>query len=505
MKKWICILALSAATVYAQTATSRPNVLFIAVDDLKPLLGCYDDAVAKTPHMDRLAARGTTFLNAHCQQAVCGPSRASLLTGKRPDQIRVWDLKTKIRPINPGVVMLPEHFKAQGYETAALGKIYDPRSVDGPAKHDTASWTIPYQPSWQMKYDPTHGKPVTHYQSPRVKDLAGSMDAGRYDEIMAHLKANDAALAVESEDVPDNAYDDGAMTDRALEMLRDFSDAGKPFFLAVGFKKPHLPFVAPKKYWDLYDRAAFSLAAYDKLPSGSPAYAGHNSEELRNGYSGIPSSGPFAPELQRELIHGYYACVSYVDAQVGRLLDEVAALGLAENTIIVLWGDHGWHLGDHGLWCKHSNYEQATRVPLIMAAPGGSRITQTGAPVEFVDIYPTLCELAGIPAPDGLAGASLAPVISGKAAGVKDFAISQYPRQKFMGYALRTLTHRLVAWIPKTEDSDIARDLSAAASFELFDYEKDPLEKTNLADDPAYAETLEELKAKLTAFLQDQT
>ena len=501
MRHWViaCCLTLAAEAL----ASNRPNVLFIAVDDLKPLLGCYGDALAKTPGLDRLAAAGTTFLNAHCQQAVCGPSRASLLTGRRPDQLRVWDLKTKIRPLNPDVVMLPEHFKAQGYETAALGKIYDPRSVDGMAKQDEASWTVPYTPSWKLAYDEKLGKPVTHYQAPRIRELVAGLDPGQYDLVMEHLKKNDAAPAVESEDVPDHAYEDGAMTDRALEMLRDFSATDKPFFLAVGYKKPHLPFVAPKKYWDLYDRATLPLAAYQQLPAGSPAYAGHTSPEIRE-YSGVPTIGPVPEDTQRELIHGYYACVSYIDAQVGRLLDEVKALGLEENTVIVLWGDHGWHLGDHGLWAKHTAYEQATRAPLLMAGPGLRAGATTPTPVEFVDIYPTLCELADLPVPEKLAGASLVRVLRGEAVSAKEFAVSQWPRNRLMGYALRTDRYRLVAWLPKQNAADIARDTSAADAFELFDYTSDPLETTNVADDPAYAEIRAELTAKLDAFLQAQ-
>lgn len=504
MKHGLVILAFvaSALAVRAQP----PNVLFIAVDDLKPLLGSYGDGVARSPHIDRLASRGTAFLNAHCQQAVCAPSRASLLTGKRPDTIRIWDLKTKIRRTNPGIVTLPEYFKAQGYETAGLGKIYDPRSVDGRATHDEDSWSVPYQPTWKLPFNEETGPPVTAYHGARIRKLAEAAKAEgitEYGDLSDFLQRHEAWPAVEAEDVPDDAYEDGAMARRAVELMGELAATGRPFFLAVGFKKPHLPFVAPKRYWDLYDRDAMPLAARRELPEGSPPFAGHDFPELRS-YSGIPPDGPVPQDQQRELIHGYYACMSYIDTQVGRLLDALDDLGLSDHTVVVLWGDHGWHLGDHGLWTKHTNYEQATRAPLIVAPPGGAPIRVTSAPVEFVDIFPTLCDLGGLPAPENLAGVSLAPLMTGETASAKPYAISQFPRGKRMGYALRTRTHRLVAWIPKDNPGDIARSLDRAEALELYDYEQDPLETVNLADDPAQAGVVAELSDALNTFLQTQ-
>ena len=484
----------------------RVNVLFLAVDDLKPLLGCYGEAQIRSPNIDRLASMGTVFANAHCQQAVCGPSRASLLTGLRPDQTRVWDLKTKLRKVNPKTVTLPQYFRDNGYESVGIGKIFDPRNVDGRAQGDAPSWSIAYTPSWHYPYSAETGRPTTHYQSAKAHALLKQAEAAgdaEYNAVARLLEDNDAWPAVESEDVPDNAYDDGAMTDRAIEILDRVAGKNKPFFLAVGYKKPHLPFVAPKKYWDLYDREAIALHPFQERAADSPDIAYHNFEELRS-YTGIPEEGPIPPEQQKELLHGYYACVSYVDAQIGRLLDALEKSGQKDNTIIVLWGDHGWHLGDHGLWAKHSTFEQATRSPLLFAMPGGKSGNTCAAPVEFVDIFPTLCDLAGLDVPGNLAGRSLKPILTGEVSSVKAFAVSQWPKGKSMGYALRTDRYRYVAWTEKSDKNDIAKDLSRVTATELYDYELDPMETVNQAGNPEYAELVKKLSTQLEAFLAQQ-
>lgn len=499
-------LACAAVTLAASGGELLTNVLFIAVDDLKPALGCYGERQVQSPNIDRLASRGTVFLNAHCQQAVCAPSRASLLMGKRPDALRVWDLKTKIRKLNPNVISLPQCFKAQGYETVGLGKIFDPRSVDGRAQGDAMSWSIPFTPSWHYAYNESHGRPVAHYHARtahQLKDQAEADGITAYAGLSKFLEKNHAWPAVEAEDVPDNAYDDGAMTDRAIELLERVARSEGPFFLAVGYKKPHLPFVAPKRYWDLYERDAIELHPFQERATDGPALAYHNYPELRS-YSDIPQKGSIPPGQQRELIHGYYACVSYIDAQIGRLVDALRKQGVADNTVIVLWGDHGWHLGDHGLWAKHSNFEQATRSPLLFVSPGGKAGNTCAAPVEFVDIFPTLCDLAGLTMPEGLAGVSLAPILAGEATSVKPFAVSQWPGPRAMGYALRTDRYRYVAWVEKKGKQDIARDLVRVVAHELYDYRKDPMETVNRADDPAYREIVADLSARLTGFLADQ-
>jgi iduronate 2-sulfatase len=505
-KGWIqkaCLLAWIWMTACA-AAAERPNVLFVAVDDLKPMLGSYGVEGMHTPVMDALAARGATFLNAHCQQAVCGPSRASLLTGKRPDRIGIWDLKTKIRKTNPGIVTLPEYFRKNGYETVGIGKIYDPRSVDGRAKHDAASWSVPYTPSWNMDYNPQTGKPAAHYHSPEVKALseqAAAEGITAYDALQKFLETQNAWLVTEGPDVPDDAYDDGVFATEAVRRIEELAGGDKPFFLALGFKKPHLPFNAPKKYWDLYDPADIELAPFQQQADDSPAMAYHDGNELRS-YSGVPAEGPLPEALQRELIHGYKACVSYVDAQLGRVLKALADSGEMENTVIVLWGDHGWHLGDHGMWAKHSNFEQATRSPLLVVLPGVSGGLQIRNPVEFIDIFPTLTDVAGLETPQDLQGKSLRPMLKDPEVSVKEVAVSQFPRGKYMGYALRDRRYRYVAWMPFDGSATVSAEGKVAE--ELYDYETDPEERKSLIHDPAAADVLAGMRGRMDDFLTSQ-
>lgn len=500
----LAALLLVIAAVSVARAADRPNVLFIAVDDLKPLLGCYDVPRVVSPHIDALAARGTVFLNAQCQQAVCGPSRASLLTGLRPDTTRVWDLKTQLRDTLPDVVTLPQHFKNNGYESVGIGKIFDPRSVDGRNTMDRVSWSRPYVRASSPSHD------TLGYRNPET--------VARIEVGLAHTRAEgidgwretQAAIGhkppTDSADVPDDAYDDGAVAAAGVRLIEELAAGDAPFFLAVGFKKPHLPFCAPRRYWDLYDTDAFELASPARLPDGAPVFHFQDSMELRGGYTGIPA-GPLPAALQRELIHGYHACVSYVDAQVGRLIDGLAAAGVAENTVVVLWGDHGWHLGDHGMWCKHTNYEQATRVPLIIVAPrqqrAGGRMT---APVEFIDVFPTLCELTHLQPPPDLEGQSLAAALDDPTATIKPVAVSQYPRQRpageLMGYAFRTGRYRFIQWFPFDRASPNASGGRNPVATELYDYETDPAESRNLADDTGYRTTVAEMNRLAAAYWQ---
>ncbi|MBL7077097.1 MAG: sulfatase [Kiritimatiellae bacterium] len=485
---WVWALAASAI---AKTPVKQPNVLFIAVDDLKPTLGCYGDGFAKSPNIDRLASSGMVFMNAHCQQAVCAPSRISLLTGLLPDTTRVWDLKTNVRDTLPDVVTLPQHFKQNGYEVVGMGKIFDPRSVGGREHMDTRSWSQPYLHP-KSPADETFG-----YRAPKLVERI----TAKKKELRG--KGWDAALKVVGKfptdvaDVADVDYFDGAMTDEGVRMIGELSKGDKPFFLAVGFKKPHLPFNAPKRYWDLYDRETVPLATIRDMPEGAPDFHFQPGWELRN-YDRIPKEGRLPEDLQRELVHGYYACVSYIDALVGKLLDAVEGNGIADETIIILWGDHGWHLGDHSIWCKHTNFEQATRVPMILTVPGNeSRAQKTMAPVEFLDVFPTLCELSGIPTPEDLHGTSLLPLIDDPNGSIKRVARSQYPRHSehgpVMGYAYRDDRYRYIEWVQKrfmkgeTDGPVVAR--------ELYDYEKDPDETRNLIDDPAYKEVVASMQA----------
>lgn len=497
------VLVRAAAPAPSQ-APAHPNVLIIAVDDLKPLLSCYGEGVP-TPNIDRIAAKGTVFLSAYCQQAVCGPSRASLLTGRRPDYTRVWDLHTLIRDVHPDVVTLPQFFRDAGYATTGTGKIFDPRSVD--ESSDARSWSVPFRTPHDVKTS-DGVTAVNGYRSPDVLAAYAALDTKKrkpgFQAVKKKLSELGLWRSTECLDVPDDAYDDGAIASNAVAQLGALTASDKPFFLAVGFKKPHLPFVAPKKYWDKFDASKLKLADIVTMPKDSPAYAAHDWAELRV-YSDIPAAGPVSETTARRLVHGYYACVAYVDAQVGRVLDALEKSGAAKNTIVVLWGDHGWHLGDHGLWCKHTNLEQATRAPLIIAAPGskapGGRVT---TPVEFVDVFPTLVALAGVkPHATPLDGVSLAASLDNPAAPTKPFAISQYPRGKRMGYALRDARHRLVAWY-KSGDMGFADGATEPEALELYDYAVDPLETRNLAATPEGRDIAARLAAEVKAFLLKQ-
>lgn len=452
------------------------NILFIAVDDLKPLLGAYGHKDVKTPNIDKLAANGFVMQNNHCQQAVCGPSRASILTGKRPDYTQIWDLKTKIRDKNPDIVTMPQYFKQNGYQTAAVGKIFDYRSVD--KGNDSISWTHPY---FNFKHKSVIGR--------------------------EYIK-NKERVSYEIVNVPDNLTADGEVVRRTVKQLKQFAKSDKPFFMATGFYKPHLPFVAPQKYWDMYPIENIKLPEFMEAPKGAPKYATQPSWELRGGYADIPKdyNTPIAIEKQKKLIQGYYACVSFVDQQIGNVLDELEKLGLRENTVIVLWGDHGWHLGDHNMYCKHTNYEQSTKSPLIFSA-GKDKIGETFSPTEFVDVYPTLLELAGVKSPGNLDGISLVPLMENKVKSVKDVAVSQFPRDADkMGYTFRNETYRYTIWLKDEHPYESKRNIDTATIFdeELYDYAKDPLETKNLINEADYAAIKKDLKAKAVAYFKSQ-
>jgi iduronate 2-sulfatase len=533
LKLLVSVLSLLFLLPVVAQQKSKPNILFIAIDDLKPILGCYGAPLIKTPNIDRLAKMGTIFKANYCQQAVCGPTRASIMTGKRPDYTQVWDLKTKMRDINPDIVSIPQYLITQGYTTQGIGKVYDSRCVD--KEMDAASWSVPYYNYFKTEeryYPKALGAPLNgQYQSPESKELAAKFRKEAQDNGMNEKEIDDYVSklvkpAVECVDVPDNAYNDGANALRAIEILEKLKSEVQPFFFAVGFSKPHLPFVAPKKYWDLYKREDMPVAAFQEQPKNSVDVAFHNSGELR-AYTDIPSLLSFTDQKdfgltlpidkQKELIHGYYAAVSYTDAQVGLLLDKLDALGLTKNTIIVLWGDHGWHLGDHNLWCKHTNFEQATRTPLIISAPGIGTSTSS-APTEFVDVFPTLCDLAGVKIPETLDGKSLKPLMDKTAKAVKDFSISQYPRSgtkseterqgyassKVMGYSLRDKRYRYTMWMTNNFRSTQVFNADLIVGTELYDYDKDPNETINVVDEVTYQSVAKDLKEKMVAYFKSQ-
>ncbi|WP_414661727.1 sulfatase [Horticoccus sp. 23ND18S-11] len=473
------LLALFVPGLAHAADSARPNVLLICVDDLKPLLGCYGDPTSKTPNIDRLASRGTRFDRAYCNQAVCSPSRNSLMTGLRPTSTGIYDLPTNFRVATPDAVTLAQYFQREGWRTESMGKIFHRGHGNF---EDTASWSVPH---WTSSTGTYITKEALAIKASGMASQTGPAVAKGEPGDKGYRPANANGPAVEIADAPDNAYPDGQVADEAIKRLQAAKqNPGQPLFLAVGFVKPHLPFSAPRKYWDLYDRAALKLAPVQTAPVGAPSYAPTSWGELR-AYAGIPADGPLSEATQRELIHGYLAATSYMDAQVGRVLDELDRLALSANTLIVLWGDHGWHLGDHGQWCKHSNYEEATRIPLLVIDPRQGRPgTSSRALVETVDIYPTLAELAGFAAPNvpqQLDGRSFAAVIRNPSSATKDAVFQVYPRSRpgdgaILGRSVRTDRHRLVEW--KKPGA-----APATAELELYDYVADPLETRNLASE----------------------
>ena len=494
------LFAISISNGFSQ----QKNVVFIIVDDLKPLLGSFEQKQIHSPNIDSLAAKSAIFTNAHTQQAICGPSRISLLTGMRPDYTKVYDLKTYMREMNPNILTLPEHFKNSEYQTVGMGKVFHMAKRDDPQ-----SWTLPFIDERDLTYPEEFGAPVMkHYQLPAMKEQVANfneedVDFDRDDLIKMGIHPSSECL-----DIPDNAYADGAMAIKSIELLNTFKNDEKPFFMTIGFHRPHLPFVAPKKYWDLYDRNTIEVAAYQKIAENSPSYAYHKSGELHN-YSDIPADmdlkNPLEMDKQRELIHGYYASVSYVDAQIGMVLDHLKTAGLAENTVVVLVGDHGWHLGDHGLWNKHTNFEQATRTPLIVFSPEMTNSTSIDAPTELVDVFPTMCDYAGISIPEHLHGQSLRPLISGEVSTLKPVAISQYPRNNLMGYTARSDRYRYTEWHKKGGIQEGIYEAKDIKDKELYDYVKDPLETKNLIDDPAYKEVVKEMRGYMKERLVKET
>lgn len=470
-------------------AESRPNVLFIAVDDLRPELGCYGDSHIYSPNIDALGASGLRFERAYCQQAVCNPSRTSLMTGMRPDSIGVTGNHSHFRDLHPDVVTLPQHFKQYGYHAAAIGKIYHGVFPDGASitKWDTMgdpeSWSVPAVRFGPRYYYTEEGiaaarsiyEKVYKPKNPGPDDWTKKLVFGP---------------ATESPDVPDNTLYDGQVADSAVKTLQQLKKQDKPFFLAVGFIKPHSPYIAPKKYFDLYDEV--SLPTHTKFPANAPRVAGHGSGELRR-YTDQPGSGAIPDDKQRRVRHAYYACISYIDAQIGRVLDELDRTGLSDNTIVVLYGDHGYHLGEQGLWGKTTNFELDTRVPLIVRAPGMKAPGKSSSSlVELVDLYPTLAELAGLPNTRQLEGKSFASILDDPNRVTKTTAHSQYPRGGgLMGYSMRTATHRLTQWVH--------RQSGEVRATELYDYADGLIETENIAGDNP------ELVATLTAQLRKES
>lgn len=465
----VALLAVCFCAQADATASARLNVLFIAADDLRNDLGCYGDTLVKTPNLDRLAQRGLVFNRAYCQQALCNPSRASLLTGRRVDTLRLWDLRTHFREVFPDLVTLPQHFKNNGYFTQNIGKIYHNwvHEIQG----DPASWSVPAVMHFARHDSDT---PVT--DAPLPPNLAKDPKC-------------------ECRDLPDEAYFDGRVAKLAVEALRERKAAAQPFFLAVGFWKPHAPFNAPKRYWDLYRRDEVPLPRNPDWPKDAPRVAWHNGREIRG-----DEQRELTPEAVREIRHGYLANISYLDAQIGRVLDELDRLGLSDNTIIVFWSDHGYHLGEKSLWAKTSNFELDARVPLIITLPKAKTAGKTTESLaELLDLYPTLVELCGLPKVTGLEGVSLAPVLNSPRKSVRTAALTQHPRPAYyqgspetMGYSIRTGRFRYTEWRDWKTGNTIAR--------ELYDHRADPAETRNVVTESNRAREVAKCAEQLRQF-----
>ncbi len=433
----------------------KPNVLFIAVDDLRPQLKCYGHEQMISPNIDRLASQGVTFKRTYCQVPVCGASRASLLTGVRPTRNRFVNYETWVDRDLPGALTLPGHFLNNGYQTLSNGKVFHH------LEDNEQSWS---EPAWWPE------GPWRNYWLERNKTLAQNNPRG-------------VGPAFEVADVADQAYRDGKIADKSISDLKRLKGVNQPFFFAVGFRKPHLPFNAPKKYWDLYKRENINLVDNPFRPKGAPDAALHNWGELRQ-YTNIPKQGSLSDALARTLIHGYYACVSYTDAQIGRMLTELDNLGLRDNTIVVLWGDHGWQLGEHGLWCKHCNFETSLHSPMIISTPWHVGDQKTNALTEFVDIYPTICELCDLPMPDHLDGKSAVPLLENPNRPWKEAVFSRFKD----GDSIKTDRFRYTEW-SKTDGNVYARM--------LFDHIQDPFENLNISELPENQEIIQKLSKML--------
>ena len=523
----VCALVI-LLLVPAVGLAEKPNVLFIAIDDLRPELGCYGSPIAVTPNMDKLAAEGLLFNRAYCQQAICRPSRASLMTGTRPETTGLFHNYVSLRELQPDILTLPQHLISQGYETAYCGKIFHRGDTD-----EENSWS-----KKSVKKIEGIKKPVGYANPENLKIRNQNFKSmfAKYGE--AAKRGLSSGPAYESADVPDHTYVDGFNTLCAIETMKEMSAADKPFFLAMGYKLPHLNWVSPKKYWDLYERSAIPMSAQTQAPTAGATMGLHASFELRT-RAGIPKFGPIDKELATTLKHAYLASVSYVDAQIGLIVDALEQADLRDNTIIVIWSDHGWHLGDMGVWGKATNYEIGTRVPMMIWTPDmKARGKKTDALVELIDIYPTLCELTGSSVPEHLEGKSFVPLIDDPNQEWKDVVLSQFPnpalrewaanplsaemRETFfgplieqveqrikkqqgdkwdrelfekhlMGYAMRTDRYRLVQW------KDFREKSAEPVFVELYDHQSDPSETKNVAQD--HPEVVKKLSKRLAVLI----
>ena len=450
---------MNANLVFASAETSEkgPNVLFIIIDDLRPQLGCYGQNKMITPNIDRIASEGVIFSRSYCQFPACGASRASLFTGIRPTKDRFVNYYTYAEKDAPNAVTLGEHFRKSGYHTVANGKVFHHND------DSTQSWSEP------------HYQPDGHWRDYLLEENI-------------KLEKDGSGPAYECADVTDSAYKDGRTVDKSIEDLKRLSKTDKPFFLTVGIVKPHLPFNAPQKYWEMYPLEKIDLADNPFRAKDAPDAAFHNWGELR-GYDGIPKKGQMPDEKARKLIQGYYACTTYADAQIGRLLDTLEDLGIKDNTAVVLLGDHGWNLGEHTLWAKHCNFDTSLRTPLMFSVPGMQKNKTSDSLVEFIDVFPTLCDLAGLNKPDQLHGNSLVPILKNPEVKVKDAVFSRYHD----GESVRTERYLYTEWL---------NEKGQRHSRMLYDHKTDPDENINIAEEPENTVIVSELSKRLAQVRQ---
>lgn len=476
----LCLAAiLSVLTALAAAASAaeakRMNVLFLISDDLNNMLGCYGDEIAKTPNIDRLAQRGVRFDRAYCSFPLCGPSRNSMLTGLYPNSTGILANGQIFRQTIPSQVSLPQAFRQAGYFVGRIGKLYHynvPNSIGTNGHDDPGSWEMELNPAGVDRLE----------EQPNIFSLTPGSYGGTlswYASPKSDEHHTDALMAEDAEWV--------------LERCAKRND--RPFFLAVGFFRPHTPYVSPQKYFDLYpqeDMPVVQGVKEDQMDIPPAGLASYKKEQDK-----------LTDDLRRKCRQAYYASISFMDAQVGRVVAALDRLGLADNTIIVFTSDHGYHMGEHGLWQKQSVFEESARVPLIIVAPGVStKGSVAEAPVGHIDLFPTLAELCGVKAPENLQGQSLAPMLKETSVSGRGWALTQVVRgggfrrfgaspaigdngKRFFGYSLRTPRWRYTEWA----EGDAGR--------ELYDHENDPRELHNLADDPAHADTVKELSEQI--------
>lgn len=488
-----------------QESKKKPNILFLSIDDLRPDIGAYGNEEIRTPNLDAFAATSTLMENTYCQAAVCAPSRASLMTGLRPDSNHVWHLGDKFREINPDIVTMPQYFHKVGYYTVNIGKIFHNYMPD------SVSWDEPdLKPAPYDGPETVYRDAETYYHTPEAQ----AIQLQRREEIMKRVPEGKriygdgwySGPAYEIADLPDSVFYDGLQTQLALQTIERIKDKDEPFYMGLGFFRPHLPFVAPKKYWDMYPPGSVSPAENNFLPENVPVMSANSNYELRNYVPyrsvGRPEDAPLADSAADILKRGYYACVSYVDACVGQLIQGLKDLDVYDNTIIIIWGDHGWKLGEHNGWGKQTNFHIDMHVPLMFRYPGQEKGVRSDALTELIDMFPTLCDMAGVEKADYLQGTSMVPLVEDPDREWKKAAFSQFRRRarvskdgnEYMGYSMQTDQYHYIEWY---EWDNGKKSKGALKARELYDHESDPQENQNIADEAGMEDIVNQLSEQL--------